>query len=56
MAAYLRPGNVRGLRNLIELLVLLSHEALIRPTHLPLEMSTAEIRAIQVEYQLILGE
>jgi two-component system response regulator AtoC len=38
MAAYNWPGNVRELRNLIERLVLLGPEPLIRPGHLPLEM------------------
>jgi two-component system, NtrC family, response regulator AtoC len=41
LCSYPWPGNVRELRNLTERLVLLCAEAVIEPSHLPLEMRLA---------------
>ena len=46
LTAYSWPGNVRELRNVIERIVILEQDDVIRPEHLPPEISGARPGAI----------
>jgi DNA-binding NtrC family response regulator len=47
MKSYSWPGNIRELRNVIERIVVLERSEFILPEHLPREMATKELKAVE---------